>query len=248
MHKHKAILFDLFDTIINFNFRHLPAVEMNGIRSRTTSKEVYSVFRRYYPEISFSRFYPCFVESYHQFQEMKLEEYREFPNRDRFILMFENMKITQNEKTDRLADEMVIAHMDGLSRCIEFPEENKRTLEKVKEKGYLTAIVSNFDYAPAAHALIDKYDIGRFFDQIVISEEVGWRKPKDIIFRRALELLNIEPEDALFVGDNFNADVGGAKAVGIRTVWLNKNHASQEAGPTPDYTIEKLPQLNEILS
>ncbi len=221
---------------------------MNGIRSRSTSKEVYSVFRKYHPEISFSRFYPYFVESYHQFQEMKLVEYREFPNRDRFLLMLENMKLTTNEKTDRLADEMVIAHMDGLSRCIVFPEENKSTLEEVKEKGYLTAIVSNFDYAPTAHALIDKYDIGRFFEQIVISEEVGWRKPKDIIFKRALELLKIEPEDALFVGDNFNADVRGAKAVGIKTVWLSKNLASQETGPPPDYTIEKLPQLNEILS
>ncbi|MEQ9618615.1 MAG: HAD family hydrolase [Deltaproteobacteria bacterium] len=248
MHKYKAILFDLFDTIINFNFRQLPTVEMNGIRSRTTSKEVYSVFERYYPEISFSGFYPYFIESYHQFQEMKLAEYREFPNRNRFILMLQNMKLTPNEKTDRLADEMVVAHMDGLAQCIEFPEENKRTLEKVKEKGYLTAIVSNFDYAPTAHALIDKYDIGRFFEQIVISEEVGWRKPKDIIFRRALMLLNIEPEDALFVGDNFSADVRGAKAVGIKTVWLNKNRASLQAEPPPDYTIEGLPQLNEILA
>ena len=248
MYKYKAILFDLFDTIINFNFRLLPAVEMNGIRSRTTSKEVYSVFRRYYPEISFSGFYPHFVESYHRFQEMKLAEYREFPNRERFILMFESMKLQPSEKTDRLVDEMVIAHMDGLSRCIEFPEENKRTLEEVKKKGYLTAIVSNFDYAPTAYALIDKYDIGRFFEQIIISEEVGWRKPKDIIFRRALRLLNIKPEEALFVGDNFNADIKGAKAVGIRTVWLNKNLDAEEAEPHPDYTIEKLPQLNDILS
>lgn len=248
MRKYKAILFDLFDTIINFNFRHLPQVEMSGVRSRTTSKEVYSVFRRYYPQISFSDFYPYFVESYHQFQEMKLEEYREFPNRKRFIMMLENMKLPLNEKTGRLADEMVIAHMDGLSRCIEFPAENKRTLQIVKEKSYRTAIVSNFDYAPTAYALIDKYDIRKFFEEIVISEEVGWRKPKDIIFIRALELLKIEPEDALFVGDNYGADVRGAKAVGIRTVWLNKNRASEQGVPEPDYTIEKLPQLNDILS
>ncbi len=248
MKKYSTIIFDLFDTIINFNFRNLPTVDMNGIRSRTTGKEVYSVFSKYYPAIRFNRFYPYFIESYYQFQQMKLKEYREFPNRDRFDLMLKNMNITPDDRTDRLVDEMVLAHMDGLASCIEFPEGNKTTLETVKNKGYRMAIVSNFDHAPTAHALIDKYGIRSFFEEIVISEEVGWRKPKPVIFIRALELLGIKPEAALFIGDNFNADISGAKDVGMDAVWLNsRNQALEDLIPQPDYMIYTLPQIKEIL-
>lgn len=248
MKKYSVIIFDLFDTIINFNFKNLPTVDMNGIRSRTTSKEVYSVFSKYYPAIEFNSFYPHFIESYHRFQQMKLEKYREFPNRERFKLMLDNMNLSPDGKIDRLVDEMVTAHMNGLASCIEFPDQNRETLESLKDKGHRMAIVSNFDYAPTAHALIDKYGIRTFFEQIVISEEVGWRKPKPVIFISALDLLGIRPEEALFIGDNFDADVSGAKGVGMDAVWLNgKDQTLQDLTPEPDYIIRNLPQINEIL-
>jgi putative hydrolase of the HAD superfamily len=248
MKAYNTVIFDLFDTIINFNFNHLQSIDVNGVRSRTTSNEVYSVFRSYYPNIGFSEFYPFFIESYHQFQEMKLVEYREYPNRERFMLMLRNMKLAPDENTDRLADEMAAAHMEGLASAVEFPMENEKILEYVKYKGYRMAVISNFDYARTAHALIDKFRIRHLFEKIVISEEVGWRKPSPIIFRRAFDLLGIKPEVALMVGDNFKADVLGAKGVGMDTVWLeNKNHAPDDRCPEPDYVIRTLPGIREIL-
>ena len=248
MKKYSTVFFDLFDTIINFNFKKLPAVDMNGIRSRTTSKEVYAVFSRYYPKIRFTAFYPPFIESYHRFQEMKLEEFREYPNRDRFKLMLNIMNIEPTGKSTRMIEEMVTAHMDGLASCVVFPEENKKILERIKTAGYVTAIVSNFDYAPTAYALIQRHGIRKYFDDIVISEEVGWRKPKPAIFHRALELTNKDPGEVLFVGDNYGADVAGAKSAGIDAVWLNtKNRSTNDLTPPPDYVISALPQLDDIL-
>lgn len=248
MKKYTTVIFDLFDTIINFNFSRLPAIELMGVRSRTTSHEVYAVFSRYFPDISFEEFYPFFIESYHRFQEMKHAEYREYPNRDRFLLMLGNMSLPVDSGAESAADEMVAAHMTGLARAVEFPPENEDALENVMKKGYRMAIVSNFDYAPAAYALIEKYRIGRFFEKIVISEEVGWRKPKPFIFERAMELLSIEPDEALFVGDNFTADICGAKGVGMDAVWLNYKRESEEnLNPEPDYIIKAFPNVNDIL-
>lgn len=248
MKRYSTVFFDLFDTVINFNFKKLPAVDMNGIRSRTTSKEVYAVFCRYYPKIRFTAFYPPFIESYHRFQEMKLEKFKEYPNRDRFKLMLNIMNIEPTAKTARMIEEMVTAHMDGLASCVVFPEENKQALERIKSAGYETAIVSNFDYAPTAYALIDRYGIQEFFDEIIISEEVGWRKPKPAIFHKALELTKKDPDEVLFVGDNYSADVAGAKSVGMDAVWLNtKNKSTDDLTPQPDYVISALPQLDNIL-
>lgn len=248
MKKYTTVIFDLFDTIVNFNFRRLPSVVLTGVRSRTTSREVYSAFAAYYPGISFEEFYPYFVESYHQFQDMKLAEYREYPNRDRFTLMLRNMNIPVDSRTGPAADAMVIAHMDGLARAAEFPEENEGVLDDVRGKGYRMAIISNFDYAPTAYLLIEKFGIGRYFEKVVISVEVGWRKPNPIIFKRAMELMRIEPEEALFVGDNFRADICGAKGVGMDAVWLNiKDEAEVGLRPEPDYIIETLPEIAAIL-
>lgn len=248
MKKYTTVFFDLFDTIINFNFSRLPAIELMGVRSRTTSHEVYAVFTRYYPGVSFEEFYPFFIESYHQFQDMKHAEYREFPNRNRFLLMLGNMNLPIDSAAESAADEMVTAHMAGLARAVEFPAVNEAALEDVGQKGYRMAIVSNFDYAPAAYALIEKYRIGRFFERIVISEEVGWRKPKPVIFERAMDLLCIGPDEALFVGDNFTADVCGAKGVGMDAVWLNYKRESEEnLDPVPDFIIPAFQNVKELL-
>ncbi len=248
MKKYTTVIFDLFDTIVDFNFSRLPTVDIKGVRSRTTSREVYSVFAGYYPAISFAEFYPYFIESYHQFQEMKHVEWREYPNRDRFKLMLRNMDIPDDPNAETAADEMVRAHMEGLASAVEFPEENENALDDVSKKGYRMAIISNFDYAPTAYSLIDKFRIGRFFEQIIISEEVGWRKPKPIIFRRAMELMSIKPEEALFVGDNFRADICGAKGVGMDAAWLNNKHqAAENLSPEPDYIIPELSDIGPIL-
>ena len=248
MNKYSTVIFDLFDTIVNFNFSHLPSIEVRGLRSRTTSTEVYEVFAQYYPEIEFVEFYDPFIESYHQFQKMKLKEFKEFPNRKRFKLMLSKMDLREIRNRDQLLEDMVLAHMNGLASCIEFPEDNKKTLEYIEEKGYRLAIVSNFDYAPTAYMILERYKIRNLFEQIVISEEVGWRKPNHIIFETVINKLEIGPEDALFVGDNFQADVVGSKAMGMDTAWINrKNQPENSLNPIPDYIIKDLNELKNFI-
>ena len=248
MKKYTTVIFDLFDTIVDFNFSLLPSIDIMGVRSRTTSHEVYSVFAGYYPAIPFAEFYPYFIESYQKFQDMKLAEWREFPNRERFKLMLRSMSIAIDPNAELAADEMVRAHMEGLASAVKFPEKNEDALIDVRKKGYRMAIISNFDYAPTAYSLLKKFRIERFFEKIVISEEVGWRKPKPVIFMRAIELLGIKPEEAIFVGDNFRADICGAKGVGMDAVWLNKkNEAVENLNPEPDYIIPSFPDIAEIL-
>jgi putative hydrolase of the HAD superfamily len=73
-------------------------------------------------------------------------------------------------------------------------------------------------------------------DAAVFSSEVGKRKPHAAIFERALEAVGVQPERALFVGDQLVADVGGARAVGMTTVqalWFRAD--DNPNGPEPDY-------------
>ncbi len=247
MKKYKAVIFDLFDTVVNFNPSRLPSTLVNGVRVRSTSAAVYEVFKKVYKHVGFNEFHAPFVDSFVEFQKKKLEEHREFHNRERFKLMLNKMSIEDESDLEELLDEMVLAHMGEIAAAVDFPEENEIVLGSLK-KDYRLALVSNFDYAPTAYAILEKFNIKRFFEKVVISMEVGWRKPKSEIFHKCLNLLGIKPEDAIFVGDNFDADVIGAKTVGMDVIWINKNNEPhKERDVKPDYTVSKLSEIKEIL-
>ena len=105
---------------------------------------------------------------------------------------------------------------------------------------YELGLVTNFAYPPGACRILDRFSLKSFFRVIVISGEVGWKKPSQQIFSIALSRLNANPEETLFVGDDYEADIVGAKRLGMRTVFLGKEPLNNE---DIDITIESLDQL-----
>jgi HAD superfamily hydrolase (TIGR01549 family) len=81
-----------------------------------------------------------------------------------------------------------------------------------------------------------------------ISGEVGIRKPDPGIFWHALAQLDCKPGEAVMVGDSLRHDIAGAAALGIRTIWLNRNRQPPEADVEPDAVIEDLRPLPGLLS
>lgn len=81
-------------------------------------------------------------------------------------------------------------------------------------------IVSNIDRVDLMSA-VKHHNIN--VTNIVTSEDVRSYKPSPEIFLHALELMNLNPEDVLHVGDSLSSDVEGAKNLGIKTCWLNRN-------------------------
>ena len=100
--------------------------------------------------------------------------------------------------------------------------------------------MTNFAYSPGAHRILDQVALRPFFKAVVISGEVSWKKPSQHIFKIALSKLSTKPEETIFVGDDYEADIVGAKNVGMKTVFLSKE--SNEYQKT-DITIESLKEL-----
>jgi HAD superfamily hydrolase (TIGR01549 family) len=84
---------------------------------------------------------------------------------------------------------------------------------------YHLALVSNFDHSPHARAMLDRYNLTPFFEAVVISAEVGFKKPDPRIFQPALSTLKLSPEEVVYVGDS-DEDVEAARAAGIYPVKL----------------------------
>lgn len=247
MKEYKAIIFDLFDTIINFNRSWLPATEINGSEVKSTSVAVYKVFQKFYNQVTFNDFYTAFLKSYEEFEETKRKENIELHNEERFKLMLDKLSIKINSDSKKLVEEMVLCHMGKISDAMEFPEENRDTLNTLRKR-YRLALISNFDHASTAYSILDRFGIRNFFEKILISIEVGFRKPNADIFLRAFNLLTIKPNEAIFVGDNFEADVVGSKNVGMNVIWINKcNEQIREGISNPDYEVTKFAEISKII-
>jgi putative hydrolase of the HAD superfamily len=87
---------------------------------------------------------------------------------------------------------------------------------------------------------------GRLPD-VYISGEVGYGKPDARIFDHALSKLGIAPDEALMVGDRVNADIVGARAAGVRGVWLNRSARKNESDVPVDHEIASLSELAALI-
>ncbi|HID62178.1 MAG TPA: HAD family hydrolase [Anaerolineae bacterium] len=94
------------------------------------------------------------------------------------------------------------------------------TLRRLRERGKTLAVVSNWD--PALPALLTRLGLAEFFAFILPSAEVGVEKPDGKIFSLALQRLGLEPQEVVHIGDKYEADVAGARAVGITPILLDR--------------------------
>lgn len=107
------------------------------------------------------------------------------------------------------------------------PPEVPALLGELQQAGYHLGIISNWDHTLEEHC--ERHGLSRYFDGIYASFVVGSSKPDAGIFRHALDQAGVPPQRALHVGDNYHADVLGARAIGMHPVLLDPNDIYQAA-------------------
>lgn len=95
------------------------------------------------------------------------------------------------------------------------------TLERWQRLGIELGVLSNFD--SRIYPVLQALNLKDFFTSITISTEVGAAKPEPEIFSRGLQKHQCPPEAAWHIGDSFKEDYQGAKAVGIKAIWLKRS-------------------------
>jgi len=122
----------------------------------------------------------------------------------------------------------------------------KKMLEQISVD-YRLGLVSNFTYAPVIYAGLRKLGINHFFNAILVSEEVGWRKPSQRIFEEALKKLEVTGTETAYVGDSPLEDIKGANAVCMRTIFVPSQFYSleslHESMQKPDLIVKDICEL-----
>ncbi len=87
-----------------------------------------------------------------------------------------------------------------------------------------------------------------FFDAIIVSSEFGFRKPDVRLFAGCLSRLGVKPDEAVYIGNDTFRDIKGARDAGMATVLIMTEHGTKnESIAAPDFTIERLDEINEVL-
>ena len=115
---------------------------------------------------------------------------------------------------------------------------------------YKLALISNFDHPPHVHRLLDELALRPFFDAVVVSGDVGVKKPDPAIFVPALEQTGLTTDEVLFVGDSPEDDVAGARAAGLRPILIQRQRDADGDPAEPEWTedgVRVVTGLREVL-
>ncbi|MBM4886162.1 HAD-IA family hydrolase [Vibrio parahaemolyticus] len=113
-------------------------------------------------------------------------------------------------------------------------------------KHYKLVVITNGPIF-SQHPKLKATQMDEWVDHIIVGGEEPEEKPAASIFQKALNLVDVKPEEALHIGDSLAADIAGANNMGILSVWVNATGASNPTEITPNFEIRESVELKEIL-
>ncbi|MGD2126640.1 MAG: HAD family hydrolase, partial [Desulfobacteraceae bacterium] len=203
----KAIGFDLFNTLIT--------VEPETLRE--ANKRLISSLRQSGFAIEDKPFKEAHVQAALRFLEECRSDGRETHNRFWIsaALQSHGYDVPPDDARVALAVEAYFSAFFDSCHLIPGTGEMLETLKGPFRLGLL----SNFTHPPAANEIIDRVGLTPFFDVVLISGALGYRKPHPLVFRKLIEELGVPKNQILYVGDDLEPDIMGARQAGLQPVW-----------------------------
>jgi putative hydrolase of the HAD superfamily len=222
----KAVLFDLFDTLLlirDGEAFYTPSLKkLHEFLVNNGVNVDFEDFRRVYFEVRDN----LYAEASKNFEEPHFNV--------RVSLTLQ--KLGYNfEVSHPIVKGATMAFAEEFTHFVCLDKDAPYVLQKLHGK-YKLGIVSNFAIPECVLTLLEKFELKKFFDVVLISGAINKRKPCPQIFRKALEALSVDASEVVFVGDTPSMDVVGPKAVGIRAILIERKRSAID---TPKFLASK---------
>ena len=126
-----------------------------------------------------------------------------------------------------------------------------RVLKRLRST-YRLGVISNFTYTHFLRRSLRRLELDQYFERVLVSDEMGWRKPHPFMFHTFLQLMGVKAGDVLFVGDDYHQDIVGAKEAGMKVAWVRRGSSQRDveavSSVQPDFIIHSLNELETVLT
>jgi len=226
--KYEIIIFDADDTLFDFKKAEKEAFKSTMLEFNIEYDEDYHL--KEYSNIN-ADIWKEFEKGLITQEKLKVERFKRFS---------EKLKIEFDEI------EFANSYTKNLSFASFLYDDSIELIENL-HKDYRLTIITN-GLTEVQHKRVRNSVIGKYFEEVVISEEVGAAKPDIKIFEHALSKINYtDKRKVLMVGDSLSSDIKGGINFGIDTCWFNPEKVENKSGLNPTYEITKLTLLKNIL-
>lgn len=247
----RGIVFDLFDTLVDQNHRRLAPLEVGGRRVAATLPDLHAWARTQAGlDADLVRFAEVLDAVDAELRRETIDVGVELPTIERFRAFAERLGCPD---VDSVAEGLTRIHMGALREAVTVPDHHEPVLTALA-RSHRIGLCSNFSDAGTARGVLAEAGFLPHLHSVVISEEIGIRKPRPEIFEAVAEGLGLAPREILHVGDSLAADVAGASAVGMKTVWLTRRirepeaELARHAKVRPDFALDDLRDLPVLLA
>ncbi|WP_429950133.1 YjjG family noncanonical pyrimidine nucleotidase [Enterococcus sp. AZ101] len=225
--KFKTLLFDVDDTLLDFQLTERKALQVLFQEEELTlTDEIEAIYKKINSRL------------WREFEQGKTD--KATVTDTRFSLLFQQL----NKKVD--GKKMGEQYRYHLSQGHDLLGNSKAVIEKLNFD-YELYIVTN-GVAKTQYQRLNDSQMTKFFNDIFVSEEVGYQKPMKEYFDYVFERIpNFEREKTMIIGDSLASDIQGGQLAGIQTLWLNPTKQAALATIQPNYEISRLDDIFDIL-
>jgi len=202
----KAIGFDLFNTLLTIHPAAMEEAHQRQLR----------VLHEEGLPVEAEAFGKAYLASAMMFLEAAHKEGRETHNRFWVADALAALGYSLSPEDPRIA-KAVDAYFSAFYPNCELIPGTKEMLGELGKR-YPLGMLTNFTDGPAVRKIIDRLGLNPFFEKVLVSGELGYRKPHPSVFERFVDALGVPAGRILFVGDDLEADVQGARNAGLQPV------------------------------
>jgi len=222
------LLFDIDNTLLDFNSASKAAF-FNACKAHSLT---------------------CDDELYYRYKKINSQVWEEFERGDISALQLRSLRFERFFEAEQIEPCAPLVfnrgYLEHLVEASEYYHKVPQMLESWKRQ-YKLSVVTN-GLREVQRARLDKLDLSKHFDSIVVSDEIGCAKPSKDYFEYVFNnISNPAPKtETLIIGDSLKSDILGGINFGIKTCWLHHSREN-ETQLKPDFNIRDIQALDNLL-